>query len=292
MGKPAVATTLSMASMRDRTTPLHLACERGSLEAVQMLIERGSDVNFDCTGRYGTPLVAATLWTRMESEDEPRKVIQLLLEKGATPTASSGNFGHPVISASLACSVRGLELLINVGAKVDVQDSLGRKPVHLVCYNSLEVLETLDVPDPDSAARDAVGRVPLHYAVLTGDIDLVEEVVARSEGVDVSIDVQDKDGWTPLLWVARAENVEIWAAWRRPVYHGVISFVLAKGANTTTSAPALLGEWTALPITTTHTRMLPHCACVSLDAIWPDAIAVTPEYIDRRHITTDFHPEL
>lgn len=252
MGKSAVTATLSMASMRDRATPLHLACERGSFEAVQTLIERGSDVNFDCVGRYGTPLVAATLRTRMESDDEPRKVIQLLLEKGATPTASSGNFGHPVISASLACSAEGLKLLINAGATMDVQDSFGRKPVHLACYNSLEILETLDVPDSDFAARDAVGRVPLHYAVLTGDVDMVEEVAARSERVGVGIDVQDKDGWTPLLWAALREHVDMWAGRRYPEYHGVISFLLAKGASRTTCVPGLLREWTALDIANYH----------------------------------------
>lgn len=252
MGRPEVTATLSMASMRDRATPLHFACERGLLEVAQVLIERGSDVNFDCAGRYGTPLVTATLYTNNQPEEESLEMIQLLLEKGATLTASSGTFGHPIISASLTYPVKILELLINAGSPVDVQDSFNRKPVHLACYNSLEVLEALGVPDSDFAARDAVGRVPLHYAVLSGEVDLVEKVVACSERVGVGIDVQDKDGWTPLLWAARAQRVEMWS-WRRvPEYDKVVSFLLAKGASTTTSAPGLLGEWTALDIAIYH----------------------------------------
>lgn len=252
LGKAAVTATLNMASLRDRATPLHLACQRSSLEAVQLLIERGSDVNFDCTGRFGTPLMAATFRSGKELDAETQQIVQVLLEKGAVPTASSGSLGHPIISASLACSAKLVELLIDAGAPVDVRDSLDRKPVHLACYNSLEVLSALSVPDSDFAARDVVGRVPLHYAVLSGQVGLVEEVVARSERVGIGIDVHDNDGWTPLLWAARASGVETWIERRLPEYDDVITFLLAKGASTTTSAPGLFRQWTALDVANYH----------------------------------------
>lgn len=252
LSKPAVTATLNMPSFRDRATPLHLACERGRPEDVKLLIERGSDVNFDCTGRYGTPLLTATLRDGATLDTERRQIIELLLEKGAVPTVSSGDFRHPIISASLTCTAWEVELLIKAKAPVDVQDSFDRKPVHLACYNSLEVLKALNIPDSDFAARDAVGRVPLHYAVLSGKVDLVEEVMARSERVGIGIDVKDRDGWTPLLWAARASDVGTWGWRRSPEYDGVISFLFAQGASTMTSAPGLNREWTALDIANYH----------------------------------------
>ena len=275
LGKPAVSATLNMASFRDRATPLHLACQYGSLETVRLLLELGSDPNFDCVEWHGTPLIAATLRSKDEpvgEDGEKQRIIQLLLKKGAVPAASAGDFGHPIISASLACSAEQLKLLLGGGgAPADVRDSFGRKPVHLACYNSLEVLRTLGVADSDFAARDVVGRVPLHYAVLSGQPGLVEEVVARSERVGVDINVKDNDGWTPLLWAARASAVETWNNERRHLT--VISFMLRRGADTSTSARGLFRDWTAVEIAQYHHQdkyVDTHGATVSRGGLWPE----------------------
>ena len=142
---------------------------------------------------------------------------------------------------------------MNSRISADAQDPLGRKPVHLACYNSLEVLNILDIPDSDFKAKDIVGRVPLLYAALSGQPDLVQEVIARSERVGIGIDVQDTDGWTPLLWAARNSAVKTWSERQRLLQGEVTSLILSKGADKTTSAGGLFqDDWTAIQIAFYH----------------------------------------
>ena len=244
--------SLNMPSFRSMHTPLHLACQTGTLEIVQSLVQGGSDVNFACTGIWGSPLMAAAQGAKELSNDRRQQIIELLLEKGADPTLSAGLLGYPIISASLACSAELVKLLLDCGASASVQDPFQRKPVHLACYNSQEVLYVLDVPDSDFAARDVVGRVPLHYAVLSGEVELLDEVLARSERVGIGIDVRDKDGWTPLLWAARASAVYRCRERHNRLYDSIISFLLAKGADTGIYASGILKDWTALDVAYYH----------------------------------------
>ncbi|KAF2132355.1 hypothetical protein P153DRAFT_285514, partial [Dothidotthia symphoricarpi CBS 119687] len=61
-------------------SPLFVASRRGHKQIVQLLLERGADVNLvlDRTSQYRTALEAATAG---REED----IVQLLLDKGATP---------------------------------------------------------------------------------------------------------------------------------------------------------------------------------------------------------------
>ncbi|KAL7935738.1 ankyrin repeat-containing domain protein [Trichoderma chlorosporum] len=253
MTKKLVVDSLNIASFNKEGAPLHFACAQGTMEMVKVLIEKGADVNYACTSVYGTPLIAATR-RRRENRDTPvEDVVELLLEKGADPTKSAGDSGSPLISASIGCSTKTIQLLLNHKASVDVKDLFGRKPVHFACYNTLEVLNTLGVPDSDFAVRDVVGRVPLHYAVLRGQLDLVEEVFARSQRVGVGIDVLDDDGWTPLLWAARVCRIFLWEeSPPRAQYDAVVEFLLSKGANPSISGRGLYEDWTVPEVAYYH----------------------------------------
>jgi ankyrin repeat protein len=75
--------------------------------------------------------------------------------------------------------------------------------------------------------------VPLHYAVANGQLDIAEEVLARSERVGISVDVKDNDGWTPLLWVARASTTQRQLHPTDPMTTDTVSFLLERGADPT-----------------------------------------------------------
>ncbi|KAM0419066.1 hypothetical protein ACHAPT_012005 [Fusarium lateritium] len=214
-------------------TALHNACDLGSLEIVELLIENGCDVNLVTDGLFGTPLIAATIGPKEDPSGLKKSIIELLLEKGADLSLRSGCYGYPLNSACMASSVDIIALLLEKGASPDVQDPFGRKPAHMACYHSLEVLNLLKVPDSDFAVRDGVGRVPLHYAVGSGEQDIVGEVLARSERVGVGIDVKDNDGWTPLLWAARAAPSFRQPYPSDPMSTDMVSFLLERGADPT-----------------------------------------------------------
>jgi ankyrin repeat protein len=86
-------------------TALQWACERGRLEIVQLLLEKGADVNTQ-GGRYGNALEAATLRGHYE-------IVKLLLEEGADVNAL-----HP---AALGGYLEIFQLLLEKGADVNAQ---------------------------------------------------------------------------------------------------------------------------------------------------------------------------
>ncbi|RTE84217.1 hypothetical protein BHE90_001268 [Fusarium euwallaceae] len=231
MTKEAALSMLHNSSSDRSGTVLHDACKVGSLEMVRMLIEKQFDLNFVTDGYFGTPLITATM--SYMDDVQKKEMLELLLENGADPSVRAGFFGYPLNSACMCCPAELIKLLLDKNAPIDFQDPFGRKPAHIACYNSLEVLNLLNAPDSDFAVRDELGRVPLHYAVVNGQLDIAEEVLTRSERVGITIDVKDNDGWTPLLWAARASTTLRQLPSTDPMTTDMVSFLLERGADPT-----------------------------------------------------------
>ncbi|KAF4501632.1 ankyrin 1 [Fusarium agapanthi] len=244
--------TQNFITSQQRVTALHEACRFGSLAMVRSLIEHGMDINSCCEGLYGTPLISATLRSDLLSSPLASDIIALLLVNGASLSTEGGLFSYPLISACLSCPADTIGLLIKSDTSAEDEDSLRRKAVHLACYNSLAVLNLLEAPDSNFKDTDMVGRVPLHYAVMTGDVELVEVVLERCERVGISIDVKDDDGWTPLLWAARAARI-----WNRQIETGcsssdMIYFLLEHGADPTIKGYGVDRDWTVCEVAYYH----------------------------------------
>ncbi|KAF4999620.1 hypothetical protein FGRMN_2368 [Fusarium graminum] len=244
--KAAARSVLHVAPREGMGTVMHIACESRRLEMVQLLMEQKMDINHACDGLWGTPLLSAVMGRSGNIEDQvKRDIVELLLKEGADLNKAGGIFGFPINAACLGDSTESVEyikLLLERGASVDVKDPMGRKPVHMACYNSLEAFSALEIPDSDFVSRDVVGRVPLHYAVSSGQTDLVEEVIARSARVGVDINVKDNDGWTPLLWAARSSH-----ALRSPnqddaLTTDVVTLLIEKGADLENRVPAFSSQ--------------------------------------------------
>ncbi|KAG8420892.1 hypothetical protein J3458_002811 [Metarhizium acridum] len=173
---------------KSKFTPLMVAIVRGNDEVVKYLLTKNA-VTATLSYHGGIGL-------RDEREDDADKeeIFKLLLERGADPTLRGRFSSYPIITASLDCKSGIIQSLLDHKISIDVQDACGKKPAHVACCNSLEVLNLLQVPDSDFAVKDAIGRVPLHYAVLSRQVDLVKEVLVRSVRVGVDVNVGDKDG--------------------------------------------------------------------------------------------------
>ncbi|KAG4285125.1 hypothetical protein FPRO06_06385 [Fusarium proliferatum] len=244
--------TQNFITSQQRVSALHEACRFGSLAMVRSLIDHNMDINSCCEGLYGTPLISATLRSDLLSSPLASDIIALLLVNGANPRTTGGLFQYPLISACLSCPADTIKLLLNSDTSPQDQDSLNRKAVHLACYNSLAVVNLLEIPDSDFAVRDVAGRVPLHYAVMTEDVQLVEVVLERSERVGVGIDVKDDDGWTPLLWAARAARI-----WNRQLEGEgsasvMIAFLLKHGADPGIKGCGVDRDWTVCEVAYYH----------------------------------------
>ncbi|KAF4462302.1 ankyrin 1 [Fusarium albosuccineum] len=246
--KKEVLSDLNKQPKKTRAQILHQACKVGSLEMVRLLIEHGVNVNYACSGVFGTPLISTTIRASNALGGSKMEILELLVEKRAKPNAPAGLFGYPIISASLVGDKDVVKFFLDLGVSIDVKDAFDRKPAHMACYTSLEALNLLNAPDSDFAARDAVGRVPLHYAVLSGEVELVREVLERSERAGVDINVRDDDGWTPLLWAARSSKRLFHEEDVNDPTTNVVSFLLEKGADPEVEAQG----WSAATVAYYH----------------------------------------
>jgi ankyrin repeat protein len=224
-----------------RGTPLNIACREGTLGNVKALVELGSDVNSPGSWFSGTPLVSVCF--RSGNDDEKDVMIQYLLDNGAKTNTRGGMLAYPLNTAGLRTSSSIIKLLLRNEADTDVQDSMGRRPVHFASYNSVEALDALAPVDAAYGEKDYSGRVALHYAAASGQLQLLKSVWARSQLAGIPIDVRDNDDWTPLLWAAR--SAQIWGPSRESeeTHDEVVAWLLDKGANVEASGRALNKEW-------------------------------------------------
>lgn len=226
----------------DYGAPLHRACFRGKFDLVKLLIDSGANTNFPSIGMFGTPMTSACLASTTASDNEMVKILRLLLETGADVRLPAGLLSYSILAASLASSAVVAQFLLNEGASSDVEDQMGRKSIHHASYNSITTLSAIGPAQDRFADRDKCGRVALHCAAVTGKLDLVKHVLERSKIIGVGIDEPDNDGWTPLMWVARAAPLWVWED--RSYYHfDVVNFLLENGANPEICGKGTDREW-------------------------------------------------
>ena len=181
-------------------TFLLFAVEYGYDQIVQLLLDRGADVN--AQGRlYGNALQAA-------SERGHDKIVQMLLDRGADVNAQGRLLGNALQAASYGGHHKVARLLLNHNAVVNRKDIQGRTAFHLASAGGqMETVETLLSFGADPNTIDVQGRNSLHYAASRGSIGIVKWLLQK--GFDPNY--TDRDGWNSLHWAARNESISIMA---------------------------------------------------------------------------------
>jgi ankyrin repeat protein len=100
----------------DGRTALHVACHRGAMRMVELLLEEKADVNA-CSNVYDTPL-------RLACARGDKRMVELLLTKGANVNAGRGLWGYPLEAAAASDSKALVEMLLERGANVDARSLL------------------------------------------------------------------------------------------------------------------------------------------------------------------------
>jgi ankyrin repeat protein len=126
-----------------RPTPLQLAAERGHVDIVRLLLDRGADPTDKLDG-YGDPMQLAAHWQRIEVVDVLREhgtaldifsaallgkgdVVAELLSGDANLATAVGMNGAPPLHAATTPEVA--HLLVDHGASLDTIDSMGNTPL-------------------------------------------------------------------------------------------------------------------------------------------------------------------
>src|SRR5215468_6313186 len=186
----------------DGITPLMVAAETGSLDAMKMLIDRGADVNARNT--YGS---TALMW----SVTDPKKA-RLLLEHDADVNVTARSGRTALIIASFANpSAEVVRMLLAKGATVGIMDQRKVTPMNAATFGN-DIATTrllLDASADVNTADTFIGLTPLINASGNRNLEAVKLLLSKGANVNAVSKTQDLPriqtgvvefgGWTPLL---------------------------------------------------------------------------------------------
>ena len=213
-------------------TLLHAAVDRGHLDVVLLLLDRGAGVE-SRGSQHQTPLYTASSRGHVE-------VVQSLLDRGADPNAQCDDYDvlelnwTPLLVASEKGGVEIARVLLEHGAEVHHRDNFGTSPLHIALRHDSGDLSrllldhganpnTTDIWDNTAlyvasvsgqiavvpllleygarmGIQDVLGYTLLHEAVTWGGGRLEVMRLLLDHGADTN--AHTEDGWTVLHWAA------------------------------------------------------------------------------------------
>ena len=225
------------------STALHHAAGYGPIGNLQLLINKGADVNAK-NRRSSTPLHWAI-------HDEAK--VRLLLSKGANVNAKQAQGRTPLyLAAMLGNGVPNMRLLFTSGADPNLASANGQTPLMMAASRgNVEGMRLLIERGAEVKAKDGAGETALMFASTSGYVDAVRLLIERGADVKVKskrnetalgfaatqgaqasvelllakgaeVNVRNFRGYSPLMFAASSDAMPA----------GIIKLLLDKGADT------------------------------------------------------------
>jgi ankyrin repeat protein len=177
----------------DGRTALISAAAGGDLKVVNLLLERGADVNVkDNQG-------STALFEAIEARYDEVALV-LLNQPKLDPRARGFNGGTALISSAWRDQKDAVRRLLELGADANAQDNHGDAPLHGAAQSgSVEVIDILVDKGADPNLKNHQGGTPLMWAVVFGHEDAARRLLER--GADPSL--KDNYGNTALYWAIK-----------------------------------------------------------------------------------------
>ncbi|WP_353286235.1 ankyrin repeat domain-containing protein [Wolbachia endosymbiont (group A) of Crataerina pallida] len=172
-------------------TPIIYAAQGSKWDAVKFLIAQGAKFNNEITYQ-GTPLHFA-------AQEGNSNMVQFLLDKGADIEAQNAYNKKPLHLAVEAGKLKVVRLLLDRGANIKAADMYGQTPLDLAIKKGYEnIVEVLKQKQLDLDKE-------LLIAAEKGNIEKIRDSIRQGANVNV----QGRQGWTPLFWAIQKNNFNI-----------------------------------------------------------------------------------
>ncbi|CAG2203069.1 unnamed protein product [Mytilus edulis] len=180
-----------------KRTPLTAACNGGDEKIVQLLIDKGCDVN-RVDDMKQTPLMSACRgWNT--------KIVQLLLEKECDVNQDDGK-RTPLTAACSRANEKIVQLLLDKGCDVNQVDGKGQSPLTAACNRGDEELVQLLLDKGSNVNHvDTCGGTPLTISCYRGNGKIVQLLLDRGSEVNQVDDMKQ----TPLTSACSGGNKKI-----------------------------------------------------------------------------------
>ncbi|KAF4995239.1 hypothetical protein FGRMN_5270 [Fusarium graminum] len=224
---------------QEHGTPLHLAATNGKAEAahiVRKLLQAGANV-YKGTTTYGSPLHAAASMAR-HNGDVYYEIVRVILDKNPRTLHYEGGHFPTVLQAAVATGTESMVKLIRESKPKQVVTGTYGTPLHLAIRSGLLSKALLLKQYLGNTIKDQEGRLPHHLAcenywesiVLYNAMGITTPLVTDLQGRHMfhffaghghesglaymldgnrdAINDRDIDGWTPLHWACRHQNLD------------------------------------------------------------------------------------
>jgi ankyrin repeat protein len=191
-----------------------LACEKGHLEVVEMLVEARKGLGLEETDHIGMTALHHAAY------EGHKNIVAFLLSKGVQANTWDEHDSTPFMGACAHGRLEVVQILHGVteGQGLQERGGFGRTALHEAARaGHKEVVAFLLLKGAEANSRDAVGATPFILACGSGALEVVQMLLEATEGQ--GLEDRDNNGETALHWAATGE---------------VVAFLLNKGLDATT----------------------------------------------------------
>ena len=184
-------------------TKLHFIASRGTYSQVLHCLEKYSNYINKIDEHYHTPLHYAIEY------NQPIDIIKLLLSSGAHVNVHFSGGDETALHTSVGSNNYNLvKLLLDNNANVNIRTSRGETPLHRACinnaYNRVKIVYELIKHGANIEARDKDGLTPLMYAARANNVNYINALMLNKAYAYA----QDNEGNTALHYAAQKKDIE------------------------------------------------------------------------------------